>query len=170
MKNIILIGFMGAGKTTIGQKLARRLQMDFVDTDQQIEKEQHCTVSKIFRDKGEVQFRRMETELLSRLLDCENTVISVGGGLPVQTENHEYLKKLGITVYLKAAKETLIERLKGGTGRPLLQGGELEHKITDLMKKRESIYESVADTILKTDQKTPGQIVDELERILCHEC
>lgn len=170
MKNIILIGFMGAGKTTIGQKLARRLAMDFVDTDQQIEKEQHCTIGKIFRDKGEVQFRRMETELLSRLSGCEHTVISVGGGLPVRTENHEYLKNIGKTVYLKAEKETLVERLKGGAGRPLLQGGELEHKITELMQKRESIYERVADTVLKTDQKSPGQIVDELERILCDEC
>lgn len=169
MKNIILIGFMGAGKTTIGQRLAKRLQMDFLDTDQQIEKEQHCTINQIFRDKGEAQFRQMETKLLSQLLGCENTVISVGGGLPVQTENHDLLKKLGISVYLKASKETLIERLKGSTSRPLLQGGELEHKITDLMEKRESIYEKVADSIIRTDQKSPQQLVCELERILCHE-
>lgn len=162
MKNIILIGFMGAGKTTIGQEFAKKFEMEFLDTDEQIEKEQNCTIRELFSEKGEAYFRCLETELLGRLADCENTVVSVGGGLPIQEENHVLLRELGTSVYLKAARKTLVDRLQGDTSRPLLQGGELEHKITDLMQKRETIYERVADKIIVTDQKSPEQIISEL--------
>ena len=152
MENIILIGFMGAGKTTLGRRLAKQLGVAFVDTDARIEQEQGRRISDIFAREGEAFFRGLETELLGRLLGQEKMrVISVGGGLPVQEQNHELLRKLGKTVYLKAEKETLLGRLTGDTERPLLQGGDLERKITQLMAAREDIYERVADVTLPTD-------------------
>lgn len=160
MKNIILIGFMGAGKTTVGRRLAAKLKLPFVDTDEQIEKEQGRSIREIFEKEGEAFFRDLETEQLRKLGRkdlCQ--VISVGGGLPVQIQNHELLKELGTTVYLKADKTTLVTRLSGDTGRPLLQGGSLEEKIEQLMQERASVYEQVANFIIETDSKSLQETV-----------
>lgn len=168
-KNIVLIGFMGAGKTTLGEVLAKKLRVPFVDTDQLIEQEQQRAISCIFEEEGEAAFRKMETETLRKLSDGKKCVISVGGGLPVQPQNHELLKQLGITVYLKAQKETLVKRLQGDTTRPLLQGGDLLEKIETLMNQREDVYEQVADLILQTDNKQLEEVLEELIRGLTDE-
>lgn len=167
MANIILIGFMGAGKTTLGIKLAKRLQVPFVDTDQRIEQEQQRPISDIFAKEGEAFFRNLETQQLDVLWEeVKDSVISVGGGLPVQPVNYPLLKKIGTTVYLKASKETLVERLEGDSTRPLLQGGQLEQKIADLMAAREPIYERVADVVVETDGKTIEDVMEEITALV----
>lgn len=163
MNNIILIGFMGSGKTSVGEKLAEKLDVRFADTDAIIEEKYKTSISAIFAEHGEPYFRLLETAVLEEMAnDSEAFVLSVGGGLPVQPENHACMKRIGMTVYLKTKKETLIERLKGDTTRPLLQGGELEARVESLMKDREHIYEAVSDISVDTDGKTLGQIADEI--------
>ena len=109
MKNIILIGFMGAGKTTVGTLLAKEKGMKFVDTDERIVKEQGIRIPDLFARQGEGYFRDLETDLLKRMQEDTNcSVISVGGGMPVREENRTLLKTLGCVVYLTATKETIL--------------------------------------------------------------
>ena len=163
MKHIIMIGFMGAGKTSVGKRLACHLKMEFKDTDDLIVQEQKMPVNQIFAEYGEPYFRRLETEILKKLLQTKtNMVISVGGGLPMTEENQPLLKELGTVVYLQADVETLMGRLKKDTSRPLLKGGDLRKKITDLMEARESAYEKVADVRSHTDKKAFSEIVLEI--------
>ena len=166
MKNIVLMGFMGAGKTTIGKKLAKALEYEFIDTDEWIEKEQGRKISNIFAEDGEVVFRDMETDLLKRLQNSEEKfVLSVGGGMPVREENRALLRNLGIVIYLKTSKEEIIRRVSGDKNRPLLQGGDLEEKVTKLMNARERIYVETAHVEVITDGKTPSKVVENIMSI-----
>ncbi len=166
MKDIILIGFMGAGKTTVGKRLAERFRWDFIDTDEYIEQKAGMAVSEIFDRYGEENFRARETEALQEILqERKEAVISVGGGLPMREKNREYLKKLGRTIYLRAQVDTLVERLSGDTARPLLRGQDLRARITQLMELRSDVYESAADVILDTDTMHIGRIVREIAEI-----
>ena len=152
MKNIILIGFMGSGKSTIGRKLSEKYGLKHIDTDWYIEKEQNMKISDIFSKKGEEYFRNLETECIKELAQvCDNCVISVGGGLPVREVNRSLLKELGIVVYLEASVNELVKRLSKDTSRPLLAGGNLREKIESLMTAREALYKDAADVIVKTD-------------------
>lgn len=166
MKNIILMGFMGAGKTTIGKKLSKALNWEFIDTDAYIEEEQGRKISDIFAEDGEMAFRDMETDLLKRLQNGENQfVLSIGGGMPVREENRALLRNLGTVIYLKTSKEEIIRRVSGDKNRPLLQGGDLEEKVTNLMNARECIYIETAHVEIVTDGKTPEQVVKEIQDI-----
>lgn len=163
MKRIVLIGFMGAGKTTIGKRLAKALSCEMIDTDELIEEKQGRKIAEIFEKDGEEAFRDMETLLLKELAEREDPfVLSVGGGMPVREENRALLRKIGTVVYLKASKKELILRLSGDKKRPLLQGGSLEEKITTLMNQREDIYQETAQIVLLTDRKYPKDVVKEL--------
>lgn len=163
MNHVILIGFMGCGKSSVGKALAREMEIPFVDTDERIEEQTGRKISDIFRESGETYFREMETSVLKQLLDSEGRkVIAVGGGLPVRTVNREYLKRLGTTVYLLAKPETLVGRLEDDDTRPLLQGGELREKIERLMRDREEIYQSAADVRIATDGKEISEIIREV--------
>lgn len=163
MNHIILIGFMGSGKTTVGKKLARKMKLDFVDTDNMVEAYTGEKISDIFARQGEAAFRRLETEMLRRLLEREQRcVISVGGGLPVQPENQPILKELGTVVYLKASVDTLVGRLRGDTSRPKLQGGDLRERIIRLMEQREDAYQAAADVSVVTDSKGFEQILKDI--------
>ena len=163
MKNIVLMGFMGTGKTTVGKRLAKALSCEFIDTDERIEKEQGRKISDIFAEDGEQAFRDMETDLLKRLQDSKDAfVLSIGGGMPVREENRALLRKIGTFVYLKTSKEEIIRRVSGDTNRPLLQGGALEEKVTSLMNAREQIYMETAHREVVTDGKYPQKIVEEL--------
>lgn len=165
MNHVILIGFMGCGKSSVGKMLARELSVPFVDTDAWIEEQNGRKISDIFRESGEEYFRELETRALEQLLEDEGRkVIAVGGGLPMRPVNREYLKKLGTTVYLPAQPETLVARLQGDDTRPLLQGGELRQKILQLMSDREDIYQSAADIRISTDGKKICEITEEIRR------
>lgn len=163
MKRIVLMGFMGAGKTTIGKALAEKLSWDFIDTDAEIEKEQGRKISEIFETEGEQAFRDMETRLLKKLEKSEERfVLSIGGGMPVKEENRELLRQIGTVVYLKATKEELVRRLSGDTSRPLLQGGALEEKVAALMAARESIYVETAHQEVVTDGKSVKELIEKI--------
>ena len=163
MKRIVLMGFMGAGKTTIGKELARDLKCAFIDTDERIEQEQGRKISEIFEKHGEQAFRNMETDLLNRLQESkEEFVLSIGGGMPVREENRALLRAIGTVVYLKTSKEEIIRRVSGDTNRPLLQGGALEEKVTSLMNARESIYTETMRVEVVTDGKYPEALAKEI--------
>ena len=143
-KNIVLVGFMGSGKTTVSALLAKTLNMELVDTDSLIEQRYGMTVSEIFERFGEGEFRKAENELALELSKGSGRVISCGGGLPIYCKCQEFFKS-ALTVYLDVTPECVFERLKNDTTRPLLKGDNPERKIAKLMSERQGIYESVAN-------------------------
>jgi shikimate kinase len=120
-KNIILTGFMGVGKTSIGTRLARDLGYTFVDTDELIEADQKTTITEIFAQKGEPYFRDVETRIIKTVLENGNQVVSTGGGAVIRDENREVFKEAGLVVCLTARPEVIYERIKHETHRPLLR-------------------------------------------------
>lgn len=165
MKNIVLIGFMGSGKTTLGGKLANALKFQFLDTDQMLEKEFGCPISEFFAKEGEQVFRKRETKLLQDLAGAlSNTVLATGGGMPLLAENAKLLQQIGRVYYLRASKESTIQRLLGDTSRPLLAEGALEEKVDRLLKERTPLYAAVADYILDTDGKSFYEMIEEVQR------
>lgn len=167
--NIVLIGFMGCGKTSVGIKLSYRLKITFLDTDKQIERKQGRSISEIFASDGEAAFRQMETDCIKELIE-DNTssmqIFSTGGGTPVREENRELLKKLGTVIYLKVSPDVVYERLKGDTTRPLLQTENPKARIEELLGARKEAYESAADVIVEVDDKSLEEIVDEIEALV----
>lgn len=161
--NIILIGFMGCGKTSVGIKLSYQMKRTMIDTDKWIEQRQKMTVSQIFASFGEKEFRRMETECLKKLIDsADHQIISVGGGLPLREENHQLLKRLGKVFYLKIGPEAVYERLKNDTTRPLLQVENPKERIRALLLEREPIYEACADVIVDVSEKSFDEILESI--------
>ena len=160
MNNIILIGFMGSGKSSVGRYMEESEGFALIDTDEYIEKQQNDSINNIFANKGEEYFRNLEMECIKELiaLNTDMTVISVGGGLPMRGENQKLLKELGKIVYLRATVDTLVSRLTDDTTRPLLKGGNLRQKITELFEKREATYEGIADIVIDTDNYSPKEI------------
>jgi len=163
--NIILIGFMGSGKSSVGAVLARKLSYKFCDSDRLIEDSSGLTISQIFERYGEEHFRDMETQLLQDMLDnMDYTVLSTGGGMPLREQNRQLLRQLGYVVYLKASKETTIRRLKGDKSRPLLKAENFEERVDKLLAARTPLYEKAANKIIVTDDKTINQIVADIIR------
>lgn len=161
--NIILTGFMGSGKTTLGVRLSYRLKQPLVDTDKWIEKEQGRTITEIFAREGEEAFREMETEALRTLLQTEGgQIISTGGGLPMREENRKLLGRLGTVVFLRVKPETVCRRLKGDTTRPLLQKEDPEGEIRRLLALRNPLYEQAADVTVDVDEKSCEDIMEEI--------
>ena len=163
-RNIILEGFMGSGKSTVSELLSDRLSLELMDTDACIEQTEGRSISSIFDEDGEEAFRDMETELLTMIAEdhLRDMVISLGGGMPVREENRKLLKESGKVVYLKASPETIYERVKGDTTRPLLQSADPLARIKELLDKRSAVYDEAADLIIETDGKTPEEIVSEI--------
>ncbi len=171
MKNLILTGFMGSGKSTVGFRLSYRLRCPMEDTDRLIEKEEGRTISEIFETDGEAYFRKLETECMKKLIRemgsaKQKKIISVGGGLPVREENQALLKQLGTVIYLRANAETIYERVKHDTARPLLQCDDPQEKIRRLMKERAPFYEKAADVVIDVDGKRFEEIMDEIEEAI----
>ena len=163
MQNIILIGFMGSGKTTVGKILAERLGIELIDTDKWIEQKQKISIKDIFAIHGEDYFRLLETELLKALCDTdEMKIIATGGGMPLREENQLLLQKMGNIVYLKADAETIYKRIRNDKNRPLLQTPDPKLKITELLSERTPIYEKIAEITIDTNNKTLNQVVDEI--------
>lgn len=161
MKNIVLIGFMGSGKTTVGKSLEEKTDMVFVDTDELIEAYEGCKISEIFADKGETYFRGLENETLKNLLtSTDNKVISTGGGIITNQANIPLLKQLGKVFYLRIKPETVVERLEGDKTRPLLIGEDKLVKVEQLMTDRKELYEMAADTTIDADYLLVNEIVD----------
>lgn len=158
---IVLTGFMGSGKTSVGLRLSYKLQMPVEDTDKLIERREGRSIGDIFRLQGENCFRDLETALLRELAGKNYSCIySVGGGTPVRPCNRELLKKMGTVFYLKVRPETVYERLKGDTSRPLLQCRDPQERIRTLLESRREAYESAADVILNADDMTMEDLIE----------
>lgn len=144
-KNIILIGFMGSGKTTIGIRLAKELNYTFLDLDQYIEKKNKSSISDIFANFGETYFREEETKAIQDLQSFEGKLIATGGGSILREENRLLLKKMGIVIYLEADQTHIYANVKEETHRPLLQISDPVEKIEEMLQARKKYYEQTAD-------------------------
>lgn len=160
--NIVLIGFMGTGKSTVSTYLKKNFGMEVVEMDQIISERQGMSISDIFETYGEEYFRDLETDLLIEMQSRRNVVISCGGGVPMRERNVAEMKKNGKVVLLTAKPETILERVKNDHGRPLLEGNKKVEFIADLMEKRREKYEAAADIVIETDGKTKQEICEEL--------
>ncbi len=166
MKNIVLIGFMGSGKTAVGKQLGERLGLSFKDTDSLIEERLGQKINAIFADKGEAFFRDMESQIIDELTAKDNQVLSCGGGAILRNENVNYLRQNGTLIYLKAPFAVLYDRIKSSSNRPLLTANEPEKTARMLWEARQKVYESVADLSLDTSKKSIEQIVKEIEKLV----
>lgn len=166
MKNIILVGYMGCGKTTVGKSIAEATKYTFADTDEMIVAQQGRSISDIFAQDGEPAFRDMETALLVKMLTEKNDtcVISTGGGMPVQKENRNLLRQLGTVVYLRVKPETVYERIKGDTMRPLLQCENPMERIREMIKSRNPAYEEAAELVIDVDDLTQREVAEQIIR------
>ena len=160
--NILLIGFMGAGKTTISDYLSTMFDMDIVEMDQVIAEREEMSISDIFATYGEEYFRDLETNLLIEMQSHKNAVISCGGGAALRERNVAEMKKNGRVVLLTATPETIYERVKDSNDSPVLNGRKNVKGISELMEQRREKYEAAADIVINTDDKTVLQICEEL--------
>jgi shikimate kinase len=161
-RNIILTGFMGVGKTSVGTRLAQELGYTFVDTDELIEADQKITITEIFSTFGEPYFRDVESRIIGQVLEEENQVVSTGGGAVIRDENREAFKKAGLTVCLMARPEVIYDRIKHETHRPLLQVADPPAKIRELLDARAKFYRQ-ADLVIDTSEKTVEDVINEIK-------
>lgn len=162
-KNIVLTGFMGVGKSTIGRRAAKRLGRRFVDTDEEIEKKFHKTISEIFAQEGETAFRRYEQELVAELAAQNGLIIATGGGVVKSAENRRLLRQNGFLVYLDADVDKIISNVGNTDKRPLLRGKNRE-QILALMKERAPLYQD-HDCRIDTSALGLPQCVDEIIKL-----
>lgn len=160
--NIVLIGFMGAGKTTVSDYLSTMFDMDIIEMDQEITDREEMSIPDIFATYGEEYFRDLETNLLVELQDRKNVIISCGGGTALRENNVAEMKKNGRVVLLTASPETIYERVKDSDDRPVLKGRKNVDGIAELMEQRREKYEAAADIVVQTDHKTVLQVCEEL--------
>jgi shikimate kinase len=156
-RNLVLVGFMGTGKTTIGRALAKQMNWSFVDTDVVIEREQGMTVAELFEQQGELLFRRIEADTLKRVLSASNQVIATGGGAVLAEANCEAMLQDGFVVALTADHKTIIQRVSGDQARPLLQGN-LSERVALLLEQRKTAYD-FADIKMDTTNRTIEQVI-----------
>lgn len=160
--NIFLIGFMGAGKSTISSCLHSSYGMEILEMDQVIEKREGKKISDIFAEQGEEYFRKLETELLLELRNRKNLVVSCGGGTPLRSCNVEAMRQGGKVIFLTATPETVLERVKDSHDRPVIENHKNVLFIASLMEKRREAYESAADLQIPTDGRSAEEICQEL--------
>ena len=161
MRNIVLTGFMGTGKTEVGRELARLLAMKLIDIDTEIVKSAKMSINQIFERFGEEKFREIETEMIKKVSREKNVLISTGGGAVLKQVNMDALKRTGTVICLMAMPETILQRTSGNSERPLLKVGNPLEKINELLCFRQPFYEK-ADMMINTDNKTPLQIAEEI--------
>lgn len=161
-KNIVLIGFMGCGKTTLGKKTASRLGYHFIDTDRIIEQEQGCSVSHLFQTKGEPYFRQLEQNTARKISSLSGQVIATGGGMIKSKATMDFLSQNGIIVYLKATPEHIYRNIGEDKSRPLLQVDDKMKKIRILMAERIPVYEQYAQVTVNIAGGTVNQITDRI--------
>lgn len=164
--NIFLIGFMGCGKSTVSKMLSERLGLKAVDSDEYIENEHNMKISDMFEKYGEEYFRKCETDFLDNLLPDAGYIVACGGGMAVNEKNVCIMKEKGIVVMLDAAAETIFERVRRSTHRPLLYGNMNIDYIRKLMDARMPAYNSACDFRICVDNKSPYVITDEIMDII----
>lgn len=160
--NVILIGFMGTGKTAIGKRLAQALGKQFIDTDKEIEKVTGMTISQIFNRHGEVRFRSEEKLAVKKACSANNAVIATGGGAVIDDDNIKIMKACGRIICLTARPEVIQARIKRKDNRPLLQRDKSIERITELLRDREVHYRKVAEEFFDTSDEEHEQVVDRI--------
>ncbi len=151
-ENIILVGFMGTGKSTIGRSLSQTLSYPVIDTDQLIEKQQGRSIPEIFEEEGEDAFRDIETALLRSLLKQSGHIISTGGGIIIREENRQLLRKMGYVIWLVASPEEIYNRTSRNNNRPLLNNEDPAGTIRKLLETRIPLYKECAHLSIETNQ------------------
>ena len=164
IRNLALIGLMGAGKSSVGHFVADRLRFAFLDTDEWIERQAGKTVSELFAQAGEPAFREWEGKAVAELVSLDRNVISTGGGLPVNEANFASLKSHALVVYLWASPELLWERVRYAHHRPLLQDPDPQAKIRNLLAAREPFYRQ-ADVMVSTEHRSVAEVA---QNVLAH--
>lgn len=152
--NLILVGMMGSGKTTMGRILARHLDKVFVDSDEEIQSRTGVTIPHIFDVEGEAGFRQRETAALEALLQRDNLVLATGGGAVLAAENRTMMQQNGLVIYLKASVHDLWLRTRNDKNRPLLQTGNVHAKLVELLHQRDSLYQQTADIVMPTGRQS----------------
>ena len=167
---ITLIGFRGSGKSSVGPLLATRLNMTFVDTDQQIEKETQQSIADIFAKQGEEYFRKIEAETLQTIYQQENQVVATGGGAVLNLQTQSLIQSRGPVVWLQADAETTLKRIQkdqaAGTTRPALTDLDFQQEVVTLLERREPIYRDLSDLQIDTVDATPEQIVELIQQLI----
>lgn len=161
--NIVLIGFMGTGKSATGRLVARRLEREFVDMDAQVEARTGRKISEIFRIEGEEAFRRYERELVQELSARRNLVIAAGGGVVLNPENTRDFSHSGLVICLKAATSAILQRVKCEDHRPLLENGDKAKRIMDLLDVRRGLYDAIpcqVDTTYMSPESTADRVIE----------
>jgi shikimate kinase len=164
--NIFLVGLMGAGKTSVGKLLARRLGKTFHDCDQEIERATGVKIPVIFEIEGEAGFRAREAKMLSELTARRDIVLATGGGAVLSADNRRRLSENGLVVYLRAAAAELWSRTRRDKNRPLLKAADPRAKLEQLFAERDPLYREVADTIVDTGSQSVGNLAHRLEQQL----
>lgn len=165
-KNVVLIGFMGSGKTSVGKKLSIDLKREFIDMDDFIVNKEGMSINDIFEKKGESYFRGLEKELCVRFSEPKSKIIATGGGVIKNDDNVANLKKGGIVVYLKSSPKQIAYNLRYDNSRPLLAGGNKEKKIALLMAEREPTYNKCADVIIDVSNLNIDETIEKIKDVI----
>lgn len=160
--NLILIGMMGSGKTTVGRALARQLDKEFVDSDEEIQRRTGVTIPHIFDVEGEAGFRQRESAAIADLVARNDIVLATGGGAVLAAQNRKILRQNGLVIYLKASVQDLWQRTRNDRNRPLLQTGNPRAKLTELFEQRDPLYMEAADIVMPSSKQSVHALVQKL--------
>ena len=160
-RNVVLLGFMGTGKTTVGKIVAERRGMTFVDMDDVIEARENKSIERIFAEDGEPRFRELERELVVELASKQGLVVGAGGGVVLNADNVRDFAETGLVVCLTAPAGVILERVSKESHRPLLEGGEKAKKIVSILEARKELYGAIPFQV-DTSELTPDQVADEI--------
>jgi len=163
INNIILVGPMGSGKTTIGRRLSERLNLDFFDSDHEIINTTGVSIDHIFDVEGEKGFRNRESDILKKLCNIPNIVLATGGGAVILEENRELMKKATLIIYLLSSVDQILRRTAKSKTRPLLEKSNNRRKtITNIVEARDPLYREVSSHIIDTNGKKLNEVIDEI--------
>jgi 3-dehydroquinate synthase len=161
-QNVFLVGLMGAGKTTVGRALAKKLGKQFIDSDHEIEARTGASIPLIFEIEGEEGFRQREAEVIRDLTAQQNIVLATGGGAVLRPDNREYLKTRGTVIYLRASVTSILQRTSHDRNRPLLRTADPRTRIEELAREREPLYHEIADIIIDTGRPNVQSLIQSI--------
>jgi shikimate kinase len=165
-QNLFLVGPMGAGKSAVGRQLARLLHLDFVDSDEEIEKRTGVDIAFIFEKEGEAGFRKREVKVIDDLSRQQGIVLATGGGAVLDRENRSLLGARGFVIYLHTTVQQQLDRTERGRNRPLLENGDREEILEELMTIRDPLYREIADLTIETDGRRVKEVAAEIRDAL----
>lgn len=165
-QNIFLVGPMGAGKSAVGRQLARSMQLQFVDSDDEVEARTGVDIAFIFEKEGEAGFRKREAAVIDELSQREGIVLATGGGAVMDADSRQHLAARGFVVYLRTSVEQQLERTRRGRERPMLASGDREDVLRKLLEAREPLYQQIADITVETDRRRVAAVAEEIRRAL----